>query len=98
MPVPTSVGHSLVAVEVDLDLALAPPAVVQRMAEDADVGAEVAALAGDVRQDLEVLAQLGPALAAPGGVEVERVVRMLLADGGVDLVVELRQQPRSTRW
>src|SRR6185503_19016367 len=58
-------GPLAIAVEVDLDLAFAPPAVVERMAEDADVSAEVAALAGDVRQDLEVLAELGPALAAP---------------------------------
>ena len=86
-----------VAVERDLDLALAPPGLlVERVGEHRHAGAEEAAAALDARQDPEVLAELGGSVAAPPGVEIERVGR--LARQGAVIDVEEDQIDRLGRF
>ena len=59
-----------VTVEVHFYLAFAPPTDDIGIGDDTDVRAEEAAFALDSRQNLEILVQRGPALAAPSSMEV----------------------------
>ena len=78
-------GMCGVAIEVDFDGAFFTDAV-RIDGGDGDVGAKETAPSGDARKDFKIAAQLGEVLPVPTGVKIKSVLRLLFAQGVIDVI------------